>query len=73
MAFALENREVFGEMAQTVQFNFMDMNLENGEDIRISNENVDCRMNKRQSTFSSVSNLVVVYFAVSEFTHHYFS
>jgi len=31
-------------MAQTVQFNFMDMNLENGEDIRISNENVDCRM-----------------------------
>lgn len=45
MAFALENQEVFGEMAQTVQFNFMDMNLENGEDIRISNENVDCRMN----------------------------
>lgn len=41
LVFALENQEVFGEMAQTVQFNFMDVNLENGEDIRISNENED--------------------------------
>ena len=41
LAFALENQEVFGEMAQTVQFNFIDVHLENGEDIRISNENED--------------------------------
>ena len=37
-AFMLENQKVFGEIAQTVTFNFMNMELEEGEDIRIFDE-----------------------------------